>query len=178
MVANLAALSFAAAGPLQRSAVRSKRATVPPAMIGAFLDKLYKLLKQDFDYDALARERRASRVSGRVRASGARSCTSSGCRATRSRRHGPSLALARGDDYDVALEGGHHRRVGDARIVPYYLPDHHIAEPPRRKLTSAAAARVSSALRVVRPAVVSVVAGGASGTLRVRMTTSKEARNG
>jgi len=63
--------------------------------------------------------------------------------------------------------------------VRYYVPDRHIAEPPRRKLTSGrAAARVSSALRVVRPAVVSVVAGGASDTLRVRMTTSKEARAG
>ena len=40
------------------------------------------------------------------------------------------------------------RRVGDARIVPYYLSDHHIAEPPRRKLTSGSCcARVSSALR-------------------------------
>jgi len=58
-IATLAALSFAAAGPLQRSAVRSKRATVPPAMIGAFLDKLYKSLKQDVDYDALAREEKS-----------------------------------------------------------------------------------------------------------------------
>ena len=40
------------------------------------------------------------------------------------------------------------RGVGDARIVPHYLPDHHIAEPPRRKLTSGSCcARVSSALR-------------------------------
>jgi len=54
------------------------------------------------------------------------------------------------------------------------LPDHHIAEAPRRKLTSGSCcARVSSALRVVRPAVVSVVAVRASGTLRVRITTSR-----
>ena len=71
------------------------------------------------------------------------------------------------------------RRVGDARIVPRYLRDHHIAEAPRRKLTSGSCcARVSSALRVVRPAVVSVVAVRASGTLRVRITTSRRARAG
>ena len=71
------------------------------------------------------------------------------------------------------------RRVGDARRVPYYLPGHHIAAAPRRKLTSGSCcARVSSALRVVRPAVVSVVAVRASGTLRVRITTSKEPRAG
>ena len=71
------------------------------------------------------------------------------------------------------------RRVGDARRVPYYLPDHHIAAAPRRKLTfGSCCARVSSALRVVRPAVVSVVAVRASGTLRVRIRTSKEPRAG
>ena len=71
------------------------------------------------------------------------------------------------------------RRVGDARRVPYYLPGHHIAAAPRRKLTSGSCcARVSSALRVVRPAVVSVVAVRASGTIRVRITTSKEPRAG
>ena len=41
------------------SAVRSKRTAVPPAMIGAFFDKLYKSLKQDVDYDALAREEKS-----------------------------------------------------------------------------------------------------------------------
>ena len=71
------------------------------------------------------------------------------------------------------------RRVGDARRVPHYLPDHHNAAAPRRKLTSGSCcARVSSALRVVRPAVVSVVALRASGTLSVCITTSKEPRAG
>ena len=111
-------------------------------------------------------------------------------------RRGPPLALALEDDYNVALEGDHHRqdaprskrthgrarrRVGDAHIVPYYLSDHHIAEPPRQrhKLTSGSCcARVSSALRVVRPAVVSVVALRVSGTLSVCITTSKEPRAG
>ena len=71
------------------------------------------------------------------------------------------------------------RRVGDARIVPCCLPDHHIAQAPRRKLTSGSCcARVSSALRIVRPAVVSVVAVRASGTPSMHITTSKEARAG
>ena len=71
------------------------------------------------------------------------------------------------------------RRVGDARNVSHYLPGHHIAAQPRRKLTAGSCcARVSSALRVVRPAVVSVVALRTSGTLSVCITTSKEPRAG
>ena len=71
------------------------------------------------------------------------------------------------------------RRSGDARVVPQCLPDNHIAAAPRRKLTSGScSARVSSALRVARPAVVSVETVRASGTLGVCITTSREARSG
>ena len=96
------------------------------------------------------------------------------------------------DDYDVALEGDHHRQdvarskrthspstparrrcASRAALPP--RPSHRSA--PRRKLTSSSCcARVSSVLRVVGLAVVSVVAGRASGTLRVRITTSRGAR--
>ena len=65
------------------------------------------------------------------------------------------------------------------RIVPRCLPNNHIAAAPRRKLTSGScSARLSSALRVTRPAVVSVETVRASGTFSVRITTSKEVRSG
>ena len=71
------------------------------------------------------------------------------------------------------------RRRGGARIVPRCLPNNHIAAAPRRKLTSGScSARLSSALRVTRPAVVSVETVRASGTFSVRITTSKEVRSG
>ena len=75
----------------------------------------------------------------------------------RRRTHNPSTPARRGCASRAAL-----------------LPDHHIAQRRRRKLTSSSCcARVSSVQRVVGLAVVSVVAGRASGTLRVRITTSK-----
>ena len=49
-------------------------------------------------------------------------------RATRSHRHGPSLALARGDDYDVALKGGHHRQDAARSKRP-----HNPSTPARRR---------------------------------------------
>ena len=71
------------------------------------------------------------------------------------------------------------RRVGGATIVPNDLPGHHGDEAPRRKQTlGSCCARVSSALRVFRPAIVSVVASGVSSTLRVVITTSSEVRAG
>ena len=118
-----------------------------------------------------------------------------GCQACTRRRHArlrePRLEQLE-DDYDVALEGDHHRQdverskrthspstparrrcASRAALPP--RPSHRSA--PRRKLTSSSCcARVSSVLRVVGLAVVSVVAGRASGTLRVRITTSRGAR--
>ena len=62
-------------------------------------------------------------------------------------------------------------------IAPYALPDQPSAQVLERKLPSGScSARVSSALRVACPAVVSVETIRASGTLRVRITTSGIAR--
>ena len=64
-------------------------------------------------------------------------------------------------------------------IASYALPDQPSAQVLERKLTLGSwCAYVCSALRVVRPSVVSVVIGRASGTLRVLIKTSNQVRAG